>query len=1412
MVLSFPEPRRTPTRMKRLFFRSLLPLVPGALALPVWAAAGATPLPQGGASIALDAARSLVQPGAVSAAAVPDAPFFTLAEWKTPQQPTRPDAVFTLQFEAPVTDGSVLVYDAGKVEAQTAPDTWVPLHDSLGEKAHLRVMPFPADTPVTALRFSLQGVPVQKDGVSAFEATLPTVTVLPERCINVAPDGRVTVSSQEVLKSNFRPEPWRNKPETLNDAFVDARRNFNVAPWEEDRPPEGGDWFMLAWDEAQTLSHLAVMRGVWEKGIGDAPRVERYTGTADPRYDGDAASWEEVPGTWSKPQLFRSAQWFRPEVPIRTQAVRLSDPAPKQRAAIGEIVALREIGDAPVATPLPPEGVPITFAIPEAANVTIQVRDKNGTVIANPVAGVPFTAGEHTVWWNLDTLDDVPLTEPGEYTWKGLYSPGLGVAFRFTYYPTPLDNVAWDTPDRTGGWMADHEGPRTICRGADGTMWLGAFAEGGSSILQVDEADMRKRWGMARLWLAVPQEICTDGEFYYGFCEGHWIKDAQAILEVNQKTKQYRKIFQRPMEAADPETGREATPTGVTGFQVIGNRAFVSFGDFDCIEVFDLSAGKAAKPRLFSWDNAYKQFEDQKPILLKRISIPKPGRLRRLGENRLITTSGKDVVTLRLDTYETETLFAGRLTNPMGLGVSPDGTRLFIGEGEPLHQVFEYTLNGECVRVIGKPGRRKVGAFDFDDLEEPYGVEVDTQGRVWVMEHHHYPKRVSLWDPESGRCVRHVVGPPPYGGGGCIDPENELRLFHRGLEFVRDPATGAITLTNLIYRPDAPEFATFAENNFPCYAFRTPDPNTGTGSRLWFTSHMWPHNHPVLVLWEYKTDKAHVQPVAAVGSAFALRPVFGVPDPPRNDRVARYDTTFLRDFVPGYDPDARYFAWTDRNDDGFVQPEELSFRKLEHDGTLLKEAAAGWLWRMNRRFETAASDVAAKRVISFRPSGFTAQGYPLYTLPTNTLPGYAESFMPDGKGNIISLLSAMTPDGKPLWRYTNRWPGLHQGHRTTARGDEPGVVIAPTRIWGIEPVNEEIGEVVCFNSNLGCVYLMTAEDGLFIDRVFRDQRVGLLWNTETPPAPEVLAETSLNDEHFGGIFQKVRGRDGKDRFCFVAGKHHCSVIELSGLERVRRLRGGTVRVSPEALLAAQARRQEEVRRKTAPLELTVRRVRNGSIAIDGHAREWPKERTFGFALAYDETNLYVLCQTRDPRATFRNKGENPAELFKSGDVVDVMLQTDPGARKGRRAAGQGDIRLSFSEFQGKPVCVLYDFKVPGGTANPVPFSSPWRTIWCDRVTMLEKAKISVLRQGAYYTLEAAVPLADIHLQPETLGAAAGDVGFVRSDDTATGITLREYWSNKDTALLSDLPHEASLAPNLWGLFRYEPAPEATPSP
>ncbi len=85
------------------------------------------------------------------------------------------------------------------------------------------------------------------------------------------------------------------------------------------------------------------------------------------------------------------------------------------------------------------------------------------------------------------------------------------------------------------------------------------------------------------------------------------------------------------------------------------------------------------------------------------------------------------------------------------------------------------------------PGARTVGTFDTNDLEEPYGVEVAADGKVWVAEHTDWTRRVSLWDPKSGRCVHAVYGPTQYGGDGCVDPADERRLFYKGLEFVVIP-------------------------------------------------------------------------------------------------------------------------------------------------------------------------------------------------------------------------------------------------------------------------------------------------------------------------------------------------------------------------------------------------------------------------------------------------------------------------------------------------------------------------------------------------------------------------------------------------------------------------------------------------
>ncbi|MEI6500466.1 MAG: hypothetical protein WCP21_05485, partial [Armatimonadota bacterium] len=105
-----------------------------------------------------------------------------------------------------------------------------------------------------------------------------------------------------------------------------------------------------------------------------------------------------------------------------------------------------------------------------------------------------------------------------------------------------------------------------------------------------------------------------------------------------------------------------------------------------------------------------------------------------------------------------------------------------------------------------------------------------------------------------------------------------------------------------------------------------------------------------------------------------------------------------------------------------------------------------------------------------------------------------------------------------------------------------------------------------------------------------------------------------------------------------------------------------------------------------------------------------------------------------------------------------------------------------------------------------PFSSPWRTTWVDRVALLPEAQVVVARDGSNCTLEAAVPLAAIHLDPRSTPSLRGDVGRVLSDQTGTRSVDRVYWSNQNTRIMADIALEARLQPNLWGTFVFERGP------
>ncbi len=1025
-----------------------------------------------------------------------------------------------------------------------------------------------------------------------------------------------------------------------------------------------------------------------------------------------------------------------------------------------------------------PEGViPIDIDLPEDGIVTIQILDQQNQVVRNLINGQPLPKGKSTIKWNLATeydywspfkkshprLYDPPATlpkqaTPGEYHWRGLYHPPLATEYLYSYYPLKKHGVTWITQDQTGGWLADHSPPRCLVANGD-HMWLGTFAEGGSGLIESD-LDMKKLWGINRIELTTARALASDGDLIYFVEVGGWTGGLR-LIQVNAKTKESRKLIHANQ--------KDGTFGKIAGLAVQNNMACITFTDVKHMLLIDM--------------NPNFQDQDKDIHILAKIPVEKAGKVRPYGPGKMAVIVGQTVSLLDLQTYTLSPIVTG-LKNPFGLGIDKQG-QFYVGEMEPLHQVLIYDTNGKYTGSIGEPGGHPVGPFNPQHMESPYGVEIDSNGHIWVTEFNDELKRTSVWDT-NGKCINQVLGPPVYGGGGSFDPEDSKRMFYRGKEFRRDPQTGEINLVNIIWRLDDPTVDELTggvrNHNFGGSAPSMPFHQNG---KLWFR--MWGAYGmgEMTVLFVY--DKDRVRPVSAVGQTPRLvRERFGVKG-----------------------NDCRAFAWTDANDDSRIQENELQFGAVKGTTT--------WGVRMNDHFQVAFSthngDVG---FCFFNPVSYNQYGYPVYKMPDEFMmvdgltvndPLQVQGMMNDANGNAVAItpyIISVSPTGKVNWRYISRWSGLHGGLKTTAIGLEPGVLIAPLRFYG-SVTTPALGEVLCIGTNYGVTHLMTA-DGLYVDRVFGDSRRSDTWRYNEPPTSSQLKDVSLSQEHFGGTFQKVRTPDGSYQYLYVVSpaSPHCSVIQLHGLEKVNRLEGGKITVRSEHIVLANALLQKQANEHLIPRSYTIRRIKD--CVIDGKDSEWPDKSVNGFKLAYDDQKLYVYYSGHDNKAVFQNSAtqSNYSECFKTGDVLDVMLQTVPDLPIKRTNAMKGDIRLSLAMVDNQPTLVMYDYVIPNTPkSQKFSFSSPWRTVFVDDVKIIQNADIKVIRQKDSYSVEVSIPLSEIHLNPSSGLQVSGDVGRVLSDQTGSTRIDRIYWSNPNTRVVADVPSETELQPNLWGKFIFE---------
>ena len=311
----------------------------------------------------------------------------------------------------------------------------------------------------------------------------------------------------------------------------------------------------------------------------------------------------------------------------------------------------------------------------------------------------------------------------------------------------------------------------------------------------------------------------------------------------------------------------------------------------------------------------------------------------------------------------------------------------------------------------------------------------------------------------------------------------------------------------------------------------------------------------------------------------------------------------------------------------------------------------------------------------------------------------------------------------------------------------------------------------------------------------------------------LLNDLTLHDENFWPSITQTK--DGK---VYLVDGARSSLVRVDGLETIRRLPATTLNLSTDDLTKARAYlvEAEAVRQKTQGSGTMKVALRATAPVLDGALDDWQgadwveidksgvaayfdsKSKPYDVrgAVAVSGDRLFAAWRTGDANL-LKNTGEMPNALFKTGGALDLMIGANAGADEKRGMPVPGDARLLVTQVKGKTVAALYRAVVPG-TKEPVPFSSPWRTITLDRV---EDVSAQVQLAGTNGSFELSIPLATLGLAPAAGQHLKGDIGILRGNGFQT--LQRVYWANKASGITADVPSEAELTPRLWGRWEFK---------
>ena len=508
--------------------------------------------------------------------------------------------------------------------------------------------------------------------------------------------------------------------------------------------------------------------------------------------------------------------------------------------------------------------------------------------------------------------------------------------------------------------------------------------------------------------------------------------------------------------------------------------------------------------------------------------------------------------------------------------------------------------------------------------------------------------------------------------------------------------------------------------------------------------------------------------------------------------------------------------WNDQNNDGIPQRSECEIIKAKRPGTAKKlgespfPMANGWGVRMNS--DDLSFYVAGPTRI--KPIRITSDGRPVFSIasiqPVGGRKDRGDMVAVPGTDTLLVLSGVAAPDhgwmrgvdiknGKELWKYPNLYNHVHGSHKATMPA--PGLLIGPLKIAGVADLGADIGSVFFLRGNLGQDFYMTA-DGLYIGALFQDTRL---------PSPSLPGDESqlygMPMEMFSNGGEPFNGwfgvhDDAQIRMVNGLPGQAAMINRITGLNSIKRIKGKSVSLT--ASLLARTANDNETRKKANSRSTTCTMTAMAAPSIDGYLNEWDaiekiqvkrtgQPASAKVAIAYDATHLYAAFDVQDT-SPWVNTGRNYKRLFKTGDCLDLQLGTGNG-----RDPGPNDFRLLISQVDQKNVALLMRPHDKTATeAFHVNYHSPVGDKFFDRIEILDAAKVAVVRTDNGYTVEIAVPWANLPVKANPGTTLRGDVGLIISNAAGTQNSARIYWLNQDTGLVNDEPQEAWFSPARWG--------------